>query len=162
MKCVQPAPLADENATDPSLAKKKGDCPRNPPKKFEVIGFKIEWGCDTLKIEGGEGLMASVEFNTAKKETTIWVGGGLEATADAGHGVSVGVEAKAGMGFTFGGPGGGLVDVSLTSEVSGEAKVPGHGIEGTFGTGISAEGGPSVTAKGQIGDTEYGGTYTNH
>lgn len=106
--------------------------------------------------------MASVEWNAKKKETTIWVGAGVSDMASAVSGVKAGFKGKAGMAFTFGGQSGGLVDVTLTSEVSAQLKAGGYGFEGTFATGMSAESGPSVTARAQVGNTTYGGTYTTH
>ncbi len=162
MHCVEPVPLPAENAQDPSLSKTKADCPRNPPAKFDCTIIRFEWGCDTFKIEGGEGLMASVEWDFKKNETTIWAGAGVSATADAVPGVKAGFEGKVGAAFTFGGASGGLVDVALTSEVAAEMKVGGHGFEGRIATGMAAEGGPSVTASGQFEGSSFGGTLTNH
>jgi tetratricopeptide (TPR) repeat protein len=163
LKCVEPQPpKPPKTIKNPTLTKKKPDCPLNPPLSLDLVVAKLELGCEKVKISGGEILRVEVERNFVTKSTAVWVGVGLTASlpsvslgggclGDNGKSWSppslpAGAEANAQMmlGVTFNGAGA-VDDVAVKSTVQASGNI--GTLSGTVGvsSGLSLENGPSLT-----------------
>jgi hypothetical protein len=153
LKCVAPPPpQPPKTARDPELTDKPSKCPLDPPLKLGPF----EFGCHSLKIEGGEGLKIKFEHDFAKKETALWVGAGLDLEAAAslknfselkGAGEtwappSPGIHGEVGMGVRFT-DAGAVQDVNITSSASIEIGPASASIS----SGVSLENGPNFAAR---------------
>jgi len=98
LECIPPEPpKPPETIPDPTLTKKEPDCPLNPPLNVNLVAFKMELGCDHVKISGGEILRVEVERNFIKKYTAYSVGLGVAASLPSislGGGGSLGDNGK--------------------------------------------------------------------
>jgi len=98
LKCVEPEPPKPAGTVkDPTLTQKGPDCPLNPPLNVNLGAFKMELGCDHVKISGGEILRVEVERNFIKKYTAYSVGLGVAASLPSislGGGGSLGDNGK--------------------------------------------------------------------
>jgi hypothetical protein len=171
LKCVEPQPpKPPKTIKDPTLTNKKPDCPLNPPLSLNLVVAKLELGCETVKISGGEILRVEVEHNIVKGSTAVWVGVGLTASlpsvslggvslGDSGKswsppGFSAGASATAQsmIGVTFN-KDGGVDDVEEKSTVQASGNI--GTLSGAVGvsSGLSLENGPSLTpiSKGSVG-----------
>ncbi len=133
-----PQPAPSEDGGDPK--KKEPDCPFKKPLTIKLIVVSMELDCSYVKIEGGEGLVASYKRDFKKKETTIGIGVGAGLDSELG-----GIEGK--MMIEITGNGNTVSDVAFTSTVSSKlgGEYTGASIEGELGGRISLESGPSVT-----------------
>jgi len=81
LKCVEPQPPPPpKTIKDPTLTRKKPDCPLNPPLIVNLVAVKMVLGCDVVKISGGEILQVEVEHNFGTKTTAFSAGVGVSAS----------------------------------------------------------------------------------
>jgi tetratricopeptide (TPR) repeat protein len=81
LKCIPPEPpKPPKTVKDPTLTRKKPDCPLNPPLIVNLVAIKMVLGCDAVKISGGEILQVEVERNFVKKTTAFSAGLGVSAS----------------------------------------------------------------------------------
>jgi tetratricopeptide (TPR) repeat protein len=144
LECIPPPPPTPQQIEDPSPQDKAGRCPEERHWGLSP-GFDLTLSCESVKFEAGEGLMASVEYNRKKGETTVWVGGGAKFAVAEGPIPRAELEAKTGWSVTV--DKNGYQDMALETDVNLKFGVgPGfseHGIQSR----IALEGGPSFVFK---------------
>jgi len=163
LKCIEPQPpKPPKTIKNPTLTKKEPDCPLNPPIRLGFGAFKMELGCDHVKISGGELLRVEVERNFVRKDTAFWVGVGASASAstyniggsnlgDNGQGwtppsspVNFDITAQILVGMRVN-DAGAVVDGGIKSTVSATGNVgPLSGALGVTGS-VTLENGPDIT-----------------
>ena len=145
LECFPPSeeepPPESEEANVPQT---KPWCPFKKPLKVKVMVISVEVDCEKFKVEGGAGILGSVERNFKTKETTIFLGVG----ADVGV-TGFGGGAKMGGSFTYRGDN--ITNAAFQSEVSAELGIVSTSVSAT----VAVEGGPSVALENTIG---WGGT----
>jgi Flp pilus assembly protein TadD len=106
--------------------------------KVLLLVGSIEFDCEKLKIEGGEGLVGYAEFNLAERTTTIFIGGGAEIEVGAEVGAAkVGVAGGGKMGFYVTlGENGGVEDAGLREAVELKSML---GLDKSIGTEATKE-----------------------
>jgi len=142
LECREPTPPEPATSDEGGDVQKKQPkpCPFKKPFTLKLIVVSMELDCTYVKIEGGEGLVASYKRDFNKKETTIGIGVGATAESELGGG-------SAKMMIEVTGSGNKVSDVAFKSSVSGKlgGEWTGASMEGELGGRISLESGPSVT-----------------
>ena len=136
LKCVEPEPLGPPapEGGDPKVKQSKAPCPFDDPLKLKMIVVSMTLDCDQVKLEGGEGILVSLERNFKKRETTFGLGVGAQY-----EGPGVGAEAAMMVEVTVG-ANDTVKDVAFGSEV----KVTAGRAEASVSGRVSMESGPEV------------------
>ena len=80
--------------------KKEPSCPfENHPLSLGLGPAAFTLDCESIEVEGGEGIIGAAKYNYKTKETTGFIGGGYEARLGVEQ-LGVTAEAKAGFFFT--------------------------------------------------------------
>ncbi len=142
LDCKPPGP-PEPAPSDPGEGVKKKEpapCPFEKPFTLKLIVVSMELDCTYVKIEGGEGLVASYKRDFNRHESTIGIGVGAGIDSELG-----GVGGK--MMIEITGSGNTVSDVAFKSSVSGKlgGDWTGASMEAELGGQISLESGPSVT-----------------
>jgi tetratricopeptide (TPR) repeat protein len=152
LKCIEPQPpKPPKTIKDPKLTKKEPDCPLNPPIRVGFGAFKMELGCDHVKISGGELLRVEVERNFVRKDTAFWVGVGASASAST-YNIGGNTLGDNGQGWT---PPSSPVNFDITAQILVGVRVNDSGavVDGGIKSTVSATGnvGPLSGAVGVTG-----------
>ena len=152
LKCIEPQPpKPPKTIKNPTLTKKEPDCPLNPPIRLGFGAFKMELGCDHVKISGGELLRVEVERNFVRKDTAFWVGVGASASAST-YNIGGGNLGDNGQGWT---PPSSPVNFDITAQILVGMRVNDAGavVDGGIKSTVSATGnvGPLSGALGVTG-----------
>lgn len=149
-----------EDGIADALEIEEPDCPF-PAKVIIPLGFiKLEWSCDSYKLEGGEGIIGKIEYDRKSGDITLafGLGGALPKAAFKVLGADVGVEmeAKGQFYITFDNSGKPTdLGVVWEAEMKLLAKVGEAGVEFTleedelkvgFGNGVTMKDGGSFKA----------------
>lgn len=149
LECIPPPPPPPESTDEgPEVRDKAGQCHIKYGAK--LIFFTLLLTCRSVKFEGGEAIMGSVEYDWKKKETTLWFGGGFQSP-DIGFKMGAEKEqvlgpqapefiAKTGVELTLNEKG--FQDVALVTELQFKMGL-GAFSEATVVSRIALEGGPS-------------------
>ncbi|HXK58746.1 MAG TPA: hypothetical protein PLP42_02535 [Acidobacteriota bacterium] len=144
LDCHEPEPPTPASSKPGGDVQKEGppDCPFGKPITVDLVVVDMELDCDHVKIEGGEGLVASYKRDFVKKETTIGIG--------VGAGISAGVaSARAKIMVEITESGDTVSDVALKSSLAGKlggGLIVGRSAGAELGGQISLESGPSITS----------------
>ena len=151
LKCVEPQPPgAPKTIKDPTLTKKEPDCPLNPPLKVSFVVGKMELGCESVKISGGEILQVEVERKFGKS-TAYSVGLGVSASTP---GISLGGGGDLGDNGKSWTPPGSTASASVGAQLSVTVRVNDSGaVEDVFVKSTVQASGSAGPLSGAIGIT---------
>ncbi len=133
LECTPPAPL------EPLLGASElevGNKPPNCPFKFSIKAwiFSMSVDCRTVKFEGGEFALGSIEYNYLKHETTLWGGMGIIDPVSP-----LSARLKLGAFVTF--DRNGFQDVGMSSAATLKAGFGDAGVQAGFQARIGLESG---------------------
>ncbi|MBI4736233.1 MAG: tetratricopeptide repeat protein [candidate division NC10 bacterium] len=138
LECIPPEPPQQpEAAKAPEIKKKQPPpCPFKKPLSVSLAIVSFSLDCEKVRIEGGEGLLVSLQRDFTKHETTMGIGVG----AGVGGGVASG-SAKIMVEVTTDGEN--VTDVGLSASV-GTSLGLGGTIQSELGAQVSLQGGPDI------------------
>ncbi len=84
---LTPDNMPPEKIDSTKVPAKEGDGPPCPFKDKEIVVaavvISVTFGCESIELEGGEGIIGGAKYNFKKKETTLFLGAGFDSRLGA-------------------------------------------------------------------------------